>query len=367
MGEADRIVSTPLEKSLGQMLMIRLGEERATAATARLLRIVNPGGILFSRRHLRTPQSAHELLRKIASALPVPPLLALEEEGGTVDPLGVIFPPLPAPRAVAQKGAAAVERLGELAGAGLKLLGFNANLAPVLDLSTPFSDPGLGARAFSADAHEVARCGKAFVRGLGRRKVLACAKHFPGLGSLRMVARSGLPLSGKTMAGMWREDLVPYRELLHQLPLVMVGRGAYKAYDFELPRPALFSENVGEGLLRVKLAYRGVAVAEDLDEEARRSSVELGEAAVRSVNAGCDLLLVGGEKSLEQAFAGLKRGVESGKISSERLEQALERIRFAKKGLARPSGRVTASACLELTRQFEDFSRGCRPLEQKIA
>ncbi len=366
-------MSVSRAEPLGQLLMIGLGEDRWTSEE-RFLRRLCPGGILLSARHLRRREFAPEFLRKLWLALPVPPFLALEEEGGAVDPLEAFLPPLPAPYVAAQKGVSATRRLGELAGAGLRLLGFNTNLAPLLDLSTFSSKNSLSARAFSSDPHEVARCGEAFVRGLEQHRVVACAKYFPGGGSA-IRGRGKPPVIEKTMAALWREDLIPYRTLLPRLPLVLVSHGAYKAFDYDLARPASLSENVVEGLLRLKLAYRGVAVADDLDTDGTRRTADLsrpgrglGEAAVRSVKAGCDLLLLGGgEESAEQALAALNKGIETGTLSTRRTEQALARLHFAKKGLVPPSGKVSHRALLELARQFEDFSERCRSLEQKIA
>jgi beta-N-acetylhexosaminidase len=361
-------------ESLGQLLMIGLGEDRWSGAEERLLRRLCPGGILLSARHLRRREFTPEFLRKLWLALPAPPFLALEEEGGAVDPLEAFLPPLPAPFVAAQKGVSATRRLGELAGAGLRLLGFNTNLAPRLDLSTFSSKNSLSTRAFSSDPHEMARCGAAFVEGLEQHRVLPCAKYFLG-GASATQGRGKPPVIGKTMAALWRADLIPYRTLLPRLPLVLVSRGAYKAFDYDLPRPASLSENVLEGLLRLKLAYRGVAVADDLDAVVGSRpaclsgpSRDLGEAAVRSVKAGCDLLLLGGgRKSAQQALAALNKAIETGTLSTCRTEQALARLRFAKKGLVPPTGKISHRTLLELARQFEDFSEKCRSPEQKIA
>ncbi len=352
---------------LGQLLAVRLDGDLGKTSVERMVRAFHPGGILLSSQNLRSPQSTAELLSKIARALDIPPFLAIEEEGGAIDPLREFFPPLPSPRAAAEKGAAAVARLGELAGLGCQFLGFNTNLAPLLDLVSPDPEPVLGTRTFSSDAHVVARCGKAFIHGLWRHKILACGKHFPGLGSVRVDGLSDPPIIGKPMAALWSEDLIPYRELLTQLPLVMISRVSYKAYDFDVPRCAMLSANVAEGLLRVKLGYRGVAVAGDLETEARRQGLDLSEAAVQSVNAGCDLLLLRSEESIEGIFVGLKNGVESGKLSTRRLEQALKRIRMAKRDLAQPSGKVSKNVFDRLTRKFENFAKEFQPQERKIA
>jgi beta-N-acetylhexosaminidase len=354
------------EDILGQLLLQRVGGPRWSASFERALRGRAPGGILLVSPLPRTPESVGEILGKAARALPVPPFLALEEEGGARDPLRAFFPPLPSPRAVAERGPAVVARLGELAGEGLELLGFNTNLAPLLDLGALRSEGALATRAFSSDAQQVARCGTAFVRGLRRHKVLACAKHFPGLGSASSQNQFHLPVIGKSMAELWREDLVPFRELLPDLPLLMVSAAAYKAYDFNYPRPAAHSAQVSEGLLRIKLGYGGVAVAPELASEAARGNLDVGEAAVQAVRAGCDLLVVDGEESCEAIRQALATGLESGRLSSARCAQALERVRVAKKHLEPPSGKISRRAVDQLARRFADFAKEFRSEELNI-
>jgi beta-N-acetylhexosaminidase len=170
------------------------------------------------------------------------------------------------------------------------------------------------------------------------------------------------------MAELWRSDLVPYRTILARVPLVLIGHSAYKSFDYNLPRPASLSDGVVEGLLRTKLAYRGVAMADDLNVEAIRRTSDLAEAAVRSIVAGCDLVRIGGgAKPVEEALSGLQKGLESGRLTIGRVEQSLARLSHVKKELAPPPGRISHRAFLQLARKFEDFSRQYHPPEQKIA
>lgn len=341
---------------LGQLLFLGLDEDRWSAGLEKRLRAIRPGGIIFSQRTLRTPESVAELLGKIARTPGAPPFLALAEEGGTADPLQEFFPPAPSLRAVDVKENAAA-KLGELIGAGMKLLGFNTNFAPRLDLSADSSDPAAGARAIGLDGLQVAKCGGDFMRGLQRHNILPCAKHFPGFGSARMDSQAGLYLSGKPMAPMWREDLVPYRKLLRQLPMVMVSHHAYKAYDFDIALPAIHSANVLHGLLRVKLLYHGLAMTSDLESEHIRQKFGPADASVLSINAGCDMVFTSNRKnSAESVIEGLRNGLESGRISTSRVAQALQRIRGVKKALAAPSGKISMKALKELGREFKEFS-----------
>jgi len=343
-----------VSNSLGQLLVVKLEESRWTGSFERLLYRHRPGGAFL--RSLRSAESTTELLAKISRTLEAPPLLWLEEEGGKDGPLGALLPPLPSLRMGAGRGPSAVARLGELIGSAMKLLGFNTNCAPTLDLDSPCQQ---NLTVFGSDPRQVVRCGNAFIHGLRRSKILACGKHFPGLGSLQAGSAARLPAVGKSMAQLWHEDLLPYRELLPQLSLVMLSRAAYKAYDFDVPYAAAHSTNILEGLLHVKLRYEGLAVADVARAEDAQEALDLGEKAVRCVKAGCDLLLVeGGEKSVELALAALRKAIDSGRLSAERVERSLERIRLLRKSLRPPSGKVAPTALDQLARQFEDFSRG---------
>ncbi|MGA2476176.1 MAG: glycoside hydrolase family 3 N-terminal domain-containing protein, partial [Terriglobia bacterium] len=334
-----------------------------------------PGGILLGAPLTSGAESIHEFLLKLARASPAVPFLAIEEGGGAMDPLRAFLPPLPSPRAAAGRGLADVTRLGELVGAALQLLGFNTDLAPLLDLAAserrgcePVENPCRGTpwraptgetaetRAFSPDPPQVAKCGAAFLRGLERHNLLACGRHFPGLGTAQFSSPTEPPVVSKSMAELWREDLVPYRALLLRLPLVLVSTAAYKAYDFDLLQSAGLSPRVVEGLLRVKLGYNGVAIACGLESEAVRGTLQLGEAAVHALRAGCDALLLEKAEAAEVVHQALREAFESGRLANPRVEQALKRIQLAKKSLKPPSGRLSKGPIDRVIKEFKDFS-----------
>jgi len=349
-----------VEDRLGQLFFLRLRENRWSAALERMLRVAAPGGILLSAPLPPSAESTSEFLRKTAWAIPHPPFLAVREEGGSADQLGVFLPRLPFPRAAAERGLSAVARLGELIGAALSLLGFNTNFAPLLDLATPFTEKSLGGRTFEADPKQVAQCGRAFVRGLRHHKILPVGKHFPGGGSVPFENSQDLAVSGKPMAALWREDLLPFRQLLPHLPMVLISPAAYKAYNFDQPRPACLSALVVDGLLRVKLGYRGLALAYDLESDAVRGRLDRRETAIQSLNAGCDMLILDEGRPFEEVRRALEAGLTSGKLFRQRVEQSLERIQAVKKRLTRPPGRITKRTLEQVVRRFESFSKEFR-------
>ncbi len=374
-----------------------------------------------------SPDALRDLLNRISASLPVAPFLAIDPGGGGANPLSALLPPLPSPREIGARGQRAARQAGELIGEALKLLGFNTIFAPGLDLTLEETH---SAHTFSEDPRQVAQCGWFFVEGLERHKILACAKHFPGLASVvsRLVfdkagrpphpptplpqrgegrvnvlalaplgervagrgvlisrgqtgegvlpivnsytghhtssshpaPRSELPVSGRSMAGLWAYDLVPYRELLERLPMVMMSTAAYKAYDFDYPLAAALSKQVVEGLLRTKLRYRGVVIAPELESPTVRGVLDLGRAAAQAVNAGCDLLLVEKEESWQEMERGIEAALESGKLPRERWDQTLKRIHAVKMGMRPARGQFSKTDWQRLVRRFEEFSSAGR-------
>jgi len=348
----------------GELLMLRLVAPRWNSLVEQELRALEPGGILLAGPLPQFPETIYDLLGGISRSLPAPPILALETDA-SADELNALLPPLPSPRALAQEGARFVRQAGELIGEALKLLGFNTLFALTLDIASQFTEESLGASTFSADPRVVAECGALFVEGVSRHKILACAKHFPGLASSPPAPAGELSTSGRSMAELWRSDLVPYRELLPRVPLVVMSTAAYRAYDFDFPRSAVLSSQVVAGLLRAKLAYRGVVVAPQLESQMVRGVLELAPAAVQSLGAGCDMLLVESVESWQAMRRGIEEALATGELPSERLEQSVARIRDAKREWKPPKGQFSKKAWQRLARRFEEFNSNFR--EAKIA
>jgi beta-N-acetylhexosaminidase len=342
--------------NLGQLLILKVSELRWSSSLERLLPRLHLGGVLIDAPLTAGAEAVSGFLAKVACATPSLPFLALREEGGVLDPFQALLPPLPSPRAVAGKGLAAVRRLGELVGAAMQLLGFNTDLAPLLDLPSLAADSISQTRAFNGDPQQIANCGAAFLEGLERHEVRACGKHFPGLAGAQSSSANEPPLVSKSMAQLWREDLVPFRALLPRLPFVLVSTASYKAYDFNFVQSAGLSRKVVEGLLRVKLSYDGIAIAYGLETKAVRGTLTLEEAAVQALGAGCDMVLMEEPEAAEGVTAALRAASSSGRVSSLRIEQALERIWHAKQGLKPPRGPLPRGSLDSLGKEFTNFS-----------
>ena len=342
-----------MKSQVGQLLLIHVQKADWTPGLERLLLQFEPAGIWF---HHLTPATA-EVCRKCAGAAGSVPFLAVEEEGdGIMSDLFAHLPPW------VRLDAEDAERAGEQIGRGMTILGLNLNLAPIVDL------PGAATGAVAGNIRdtvvsqtlqpvEIARRADAFVRGLTRQRVLACARHFPGMLRTGKPQPASGPVVDRPMATIWREDLVPYRTLAAKPAIVQITHAVHKAYDYEFPRPASLSPTVVEGLLRVKLGYPGVALA-DASAAARAAGIDVAEAAVKAVAAGCDLVLVPGEqKQLHAVWNAFERAIELGGLTRDRIEEAVGRVKTAKKRIGRRVKDPSQHELERLRRSFADFRR----------
>ena len=328
-------------KTLGRLLILALEEEKWSHGISALLTSLCPAGLILSARHCRSFEEPQCILREAQKALGTRQFLGLKGDQIQPDPFrdfaSSSLPRLPAPIDVAPKGIGTVERFGRLRGGLLALLGFNVDFSLSLDLTPADTTSALASRTFSDHPVTVSACGSAYVAGLRQRGILPCAGHFPGIGSVAINSQEPQPICPKSMADLWQSDLLPFREMHARLPLIWISHASYKAYDFDLPRPASLSPGVVTGLLRDKLGYQGVAVA-DLEEIAQAwGGFDLSDAAVRALEAGCDALLVpAGKDWPEKILRSINHAVETGQLAAERVNQSLARIEGAEKKLAVP-------------------------------
>ncbi len=172
-------------------------------------------------------------------------LVFVDQEGGDVRAFREL-PPAKAARRIGSKAEAYA--VGQETGAALRRNGVQVDLAPVLDLP----DGPLGARQYRSPFF-----GVAFARGLAAESVAACAKHFPGLGTLRISTDKQPYVRGHVRDG----DLAPYRAAVEaDVPCVMVGHGVYSSLG---PRRAVLEPSTYR-LLRGSLGFRGVTITDSL-------------------------------------------------------------------------------------------------------
>ena len=243
--------------------------------------------------------------------------------------LRAIIGPTPPCFALARRpdAAMAVRRHASASAAALKSLGFNVNLAPVLDLSGADPGNGIGDRGFGEDPRRVADLAEIVLKVHRKAGVLPVGKHFPGLGAARADTHLTLPVIRRARSLLWRRDLLPYRRLRTLLPMVMVGHAYYPALQGKTVAPATLSPAVVETLLRRRIGYRGLVLTDDLEMGAVDQALDGAAQARKALAAGGDgLMFSRSEERIREAREGLLRALAEGGIEAARLEVSLRRI-----------------------------------------
>jgi len=318
-----------LEEQVGQLFWIGFQGTKLEAPLRSLLERVRPAAIILFARNIENASQVRSLIHDVSVLLKIPPFVALDQEGGRVNRLRPLLGPIPASLDLAARKdpAGAVRRQAGAMAAALRTLGFNVNLAPVLDLSGPDGRNGIGDRAFGEDPGTVCRLGRAFLEAHLKRGVVPVGKHFPGLGSAGGDTHLTLPIISKSRARLYDEDLLPYRRLKRILPIVMAGHASYPALQGRSPGPATLSRAVVDGLLRRRLRYRGVIVTDDLEMGAVEQKQGAAAQALAALSAGNDgLMFCGSEEKILAAYDGVLEAARRGEIELKRLALALDRV-----------------------------------------
>jgi beta-N-acetylhexosaminidase len=163
-------------------------------------------------------------------------------------------------------------------------------------------------------------------RGFEAAGVLATGKHFPGHGETAADSHATLPESPQT-AARWRAvEFVPFQEVIRAgVPGILVAHLNCPALD---PRaPSSLSRRIIADILRGDLRFDGVVVSDDMEMGAIINRFDIGEAAVRFLEAGGDLILICRDPARQRrGVAAVESALQSGRLSLRRVEASLDRL-----------------------------------------
>ncbi len=346
--KTDSDIEVPLDKQIGQMLMVGFkGFEVAdTSHVIRDIRDYHTGGIILfdydmptrtPYRNIESPEQVRRLISDLQNLSEVPLFMAVDQEGGRVARLKT-------DRGFASHVSA--EYLGNLnnsdstryyaANMAVQLndLGFNVNFAPVVDLNTNPENPVIGQldRSFSANAGLVTEHAGIFLEEFTTKNILGVLKHFPGHGSAWNDSHVGMADVTET----WEEiELEPYRNLVQMdSPFaVMTAHVFNENLDPEVP--ATLSRIVQTGLLREQIGFDGVLFSDDMQMDAIRSYYGLEMAVEQAILAGVDVLVFANNSVYDPDIVPrvtgiIKNLIDEGVLSEERIRESYNRIMAAK-------------------------------------
>jgi beta-N-acetylhexosaminidase len=320
------------------MIMIGFRRTEINPKITKLIKEVKPGGLILMDydlpskgqipRNIVNPEQTKQLIKDLQLASDTPLLIAVDAEGGLVNRLKPKygFIDVPSAEKMGEGTPGDTKRIATELAKQLKNLGFNTNLAPVVDVNVDEASPAIGAlgRSFSSDPNLVIAHAREFINAHKQESIITVLKHFPGHGSAG--EDSHLELVDVTNTYQ-KEELIPYQVL--EADAVMTAHIMNKNEDPDYP--ATLSKIFLENILRNELNFTGVIFSDDMQMAAIRDIYGFEKAIIKAVNAGNDIILSSNNIEFNEDEAYKIRdiileGAKNGKIPLSRIIESSDRI-----------------------------------------
>ena len=311
-----------LEEKVGQMFLVRYPRTSPISE----IKTESPGGyILFgvdfdnkTKESIRTELENNQANSKIKM------FFAVDEEGGLVNRVSshsaFRSSKFESPQSLLKRGGlqAIVNDSYEKSDL-LKSIGLNMNLAPVADVSTSSSD-FIYSRTLGKSANETANYISEVVKAMNEKNMISSLKHFPGYGN-NVDTHTGISIDNRSYENFEANDFLPFKSgIENNAPTILVSHNIVKCMDSELP--ASLSPNV-HNILREELGFSGLIITDDLAMDAVKSYANNGEAAVKAVQSGNDIIITSDFKNQKQQVL---NAINRGEISEETINTVVRRI-----------------------------------------
>ena len=242
------------EQLAGQRLMVGFDGTGLDEYLKFLIGQIKAGGLILFAANLETPAQIKELcfaVQDYAKQCGQPQLfIAIDQEGGQVARLKTPFTQFPGNPHMRHEADA--EHFAEVTAAELNQLGINMNMAPVMDVAPQDIDSIMAKRAFGGDPDWVARLGLKVIEHLQRNRIMAVAKHLPGIGRTILDSHLDLPVLNDDLAALEKVDLPPFKACIqHGVCGIMLSHIFYPKLDDQWP--ASLSQSIADDLLRRRM------------------------------------------------------------------------------------------------------------------
>ncbi len=330
--EADKLVSgMSLEEKIGQMVIIGFKGYDADANTASLIEDKHIGGIILFERNIENDKQLVDLnnqLKSLNKDNKLPLFISADHEGGRIARLPARATDFPSNLTIGKKNSSDLSyQVGQVLGSEMAAYGFNLDFAPVADIFSNPKNTVIGDRSFGKDPDTVSGLAVATMKGIKSQGVVPVVKHFPGHGDTAVDSHVDLPVSYKSMKQLKSFELLPFESAIDQgADMMMVAHIKLPEID-KTGLPASLSHAVITGLLRDDLGFKGVVITDDLEMGAIAKHYGTGDAAVKAVEAGADMVLVCHTyESQTEAIDAIAKAVKNGQISEERIDESVKHI-----------------------------------------
>ena len=322
-----------IETQAGQMLIVGLVDQNPSQELKEFLEAVRPGGFVLFRRNYKTVRQLQTLIQFLHQTSltysETVPLIAIDEEGGTVTRLPWKNK-LPSAHLLAQVNQPELTKaFGQEVGKVLTNFGINVNFAPVLDLSKP--DQFLKTRSYGDDQEIVERHGLAYAQGLTDSGIIPVAKHFPGLSPSKKDPHHDKTKHIYKGKEDFLEEVSPFYKFskTYSASGVMLSHTIYP--QFNAQKSAVMSSEL-ISYLKKDLKFRGVVISDDLQMQGISYAPENGETRVQTIvkksfAAGCDMMMLSyskkDQRQAHQILMEMLMRVENKALGQEKLARIL--------------------------------------------
>jgi beta-glucosidase-like glycosyl hydrolase/CubicO group peptidase (beta-lactamase class C family) len=320
------------EQRIAQLIMIRahsnLGEKHVTDVTD-LINKYDVGGLCFFQGG---PVRQANLTNYYQSIAKTPLLIAIDGEWGVGMRLDSV---ITFPRQLmlgAVPDAKLIYEVGRAIGQQCKRLGIHINFAPDVDVNNNPNNPVINDRSFGENKYKVALYGIQYMKGMRDAGVMGSAKHFPGHGDVDVDSHYDLPVINKTREQLDSLELYPFQQIIKEgIGSVMIAHLYIPAIDNTPNQATSLSYKNVTGLLRNELGFKGLTFTDALEMKGVTKFYPAGEAALQSLIAGNDIILLPGdvEGSIEKVLQALKEG----KLKADDIDARVKKVLRAKHDL----------------------------------
>ena len=326
----EKVNEMTIDEKIGQLLIVGIDGYNIDEKTIKMIQKYHIGGFILFNRNIQDANQTISLinsLKETNESNDIPLFISLDEEGGRVTRLPHEFIKTPSSKKIGKKDDEIFTyEIGKTIGRNVKSLGFNLDFAPVLDIFSNPNNTVIGDRAFGTNPKIVWKHGIQLMNGIKSENIIPVIKHFPGHGDTTVDSHEDLPFIDKNLGQIENFELIPFKKAIEKgAEVIMVSH--IMLPNIDEANPATLSEKIINNILREELGFDGVIITDDMTMGAIVKNYDIGDASVKSLKAGSDIILVCHDyENYIKVINAIKDAVDNGEISLDCINQKVYRI-----------------------------------------